>query len=332
MTRPGDRLRAFAVLWCCADTMTRLIDPLIADLQHEHAQAVRRGRVWRSGLIRVGGWIAFFKVIAICTWTSGLAWHRWTADERRMLVRAVGFSALLIVAMALLEMTPFMPNLRYWRSARLWLYLLPQAFPLSITIGATLGIICGVGGRAFSRRVTSGLVVLALTASVASLLNLGWIVPAANQAFRIAVAGRADLPKGAPELTLGELSQEIDLVERNQNGRAVYWYSTTWEGHVRELAFNYHNRWALSFSPLVFALLALSIAARGAFKRWMLAVAACGAFFSYYMLLYAGRELVLSGRMPAYMSAWSPNAVFTVIVAFVSLRRLGARADHEPAR
>jgi predicted benzoate:H+ symporter BenE len=33
MSGPGDRLRAFASRWCCADTMTRLIDPLIADLQ-----------------------------------------------------------------------------------------------------------------------------------------------------------------------------------------------------------------------------------------------------------------------------------------------------------
>jgi lipopolysaccharide export LptBFGC system permease protein LptF len=312
--------------------MTRLIDPLIADFQVEYADAVQRGWRWKSRWLQFGAWTAFFKVIVICTWTGWLAWHRWTADERRMLVRALTFSGVLVSAMTLLlEITPFMPALRYWRSARLWLYLLPQALPLSITIGATLGIVFGVGGRAFSRRVTSGLVVLALTASVASLINLGWIVPAANQAFRIAVAGRADLPKGAPELTLGELSQEIDLVERNQNGR-VYWYSTTWEGHVRELAFNYHNRWALSLSPLVFTLLALSIAAGGAFKRWMLAVAAGGAFFSYYQLLYAGRAWVLSGSMPAYVSAWSPNAIFLTAALFLIIRKSGARADHEPAR
>jgi hypothetical protein len=329
--RPGDRLRVFAAGWCCHDTMTRLIDPLIADLQLEYADAVRRGQRWRSRLVHIGAWVAFFKVIAICTWTSELAWHRWTADERRMLVRTLTFSAGLIIAVtALLELTPMMNAAQSWRSARKWLYLLPQALPLAVAIGA-LGIVFGVGGRAFSRRVTAGLVLLALTVSVASLIDLGWIVPAANQEFRMAVAGRADVLKGASELTLSELRREIDTVQRNESGLA-YWYSTTWEGHVRELAFNYHNRWALSFSPLVFALLALSIAAGGAFKRWMLAVAACGALFSYYQLLYAGRELVLSGRIPAYVAAWFPNAVFTVLTAFLILRRSRASADHEPAR
>ncbi len=206
----------------------------------------------------------------------------------------------------------------------MWLYLLPQALPLAVTIGATLGIVFGVGGRAFSRRVTAGLVVLALTVSVASLIDLGWIVPAANQEFRMAVAGRADLPKGAPELTLGELSREIEIVQRNENGLA-YWFSTTWEGHVRELAFNYHIRWALASRRWCSRCFALSIAAGSALKRWMLAVAACGAFFSYYLLLYAGRELVLSGTIPAYVSAWFPNAIFATLAAFL-LFAIPARA------
>jgi lipopolysaccharide export LptBFGC system permease protein LptF len=89
---------------------------------------------------------------------------------------------------------------------------------------------------------------------------------------------------------------------------------------------------ALAFSPLVLVLFALSIAAGSALKGWILAVAACGALFSYYQLLYAGRELVLSGRIPAYVSAWFPNAVFTLLTAFLILRRSRAGAGHEPAR
>jgi lipopolysaccharide export LptBFGC system permease protein LptF len=287
--------------------------------------------MWRSRWIQIAGWFAFLKVIVFCTWAGGLARRRWTADERRMLVRTLMFSAVLIIAVtALLEISPIMTVGRDWRSARLWLYLLPQALPLAVAIGA-LGIVFGVNGRAFSRRVTAGLVLLALTVSVASLIDLGWIVPAANQEFRMAVAGRPDLLKGASELTLGELNREIEIVQRNESGLA-YWYSTTWQGHVRELAFNYHLRLALAFSPLVLVLFALSIAAGSALKRWILAVAACGALFSYYQLLYAGRELVLSGRIPAYVSAWFPNAVFTLLTAFLILRRSRAGAGHEPAR
>jgi lipopolysaccharide export LptBFGC system permease protein LptF len=189
----------------------------------------------------------------------------------------------------------------------------------------------GVGGLAFSRRVTAGLVLLALTVSVASLVDLAWIVPAANQEFRMAVTGRADLVKGVPELTLGELSREIEIVQRNHQSGLAYSYSTTPENHVRELAFNYHLRLALACSPLVFVLFALSIAAGSTLRRWMLAVAACGAVFSYHQLLYAGRALVLSGRIPAYVSAWLPNAVFALIVAFLTLRNAQAIARDEPA-
>jgi len=39
----GDRLRSFAHRVCAPPTCERLIDPLIADLQFEHAQATRAG-------------------------------------------------------------------------------------------------------------------------------------------------------------------------------------------------------------------------------------------------------------------------------------------------
>ena len=39
MIRPGDRLRARAARVCRAETMERLIDPLVADLQTEHRRA-----------------------------------------------------------------------------------------------------------------------------------------------------------------------------------------------------------------------------------------------------------------------------------------------------
>jgi hypothetical protein len=44
MTRSGDRLRTIAARVCSAATMERLIDPLIADLQTEYAEALRHGR------------------------------------------------------------------------------------------------------------------------------------------------------------------------------------------------------------------------------------------------------------------------------------------------
>ena len=48
MTRPGARLRSLARRFCDPATMERLIDPAIADLQCEHAEATRAGDRWRG--------------------------------------------------------------------------------------------------------------------------------------------------------------------------------------------------------------------------------------------------------------------------------------------
>ena len=45
--------------------MERLIDPVIADLQCEHGDAIRRGQIWRGRRALVNGYMAFWKVVAI---------------------------------------------------------------------------------------------------------------------------------------------------------------------------------------------------------------------------------------------------------------------------
>ena len=65
MTRPGERLRAFAQRCCDPQTMERLIDPVIADLQCEHGDAIRRGQIWQGHRALVNGYMAFWKVVAI---------------------------------------------------------------------------------------------------------------------------------------------------------------------------------------------------------------------------------------------------------------------------
>jgi len=64
MKRPGDRLRALAARVCHVSTMEWLIDPIIADLQCEHAEAMQHGRRWRSLWVRVAGAWAFWRVMA----------------------------------------------------------------------------------------------------------------------------------------------------------------------------------------------------------------------------------------------------------------------------
>jgi hypothetical protein len=45
MSRAGDRLRALAVRILDARSMERIVDPLLADLEMEYAEAIERGLV-----------------------------------------------------------------------------------------------------------------------------------------------------------------------------------------------------------------------------------------------------------------------------------------------
>jgi len=338
VNRPGDGLRSCAARWCCSETMERIVDPLIADLQHEHARAVQEGRIWRSRAIHVAGWMACFKVLGICTWRDEWAPRHWTAEDRRASLRTAAYSVMLVVAaLVLLELKTMLDFRWRWHGssamrARLFLTMVPSALAIAITFGLTLGIVCGIGGRAFSRRVGGAVVILALVASAVAFANLGWIVPVANQAFRIAVTGRSDLPKGATELTLGELSQAIETGERAAVQPQPRFFGAS-SRYLRSLKLQYHDRWALSLSPIVFTLLILSIAADGHLRRGMLGIAAVAApFLGFYVLTYAGRPSVLAGTMPPYVSAWASNMTFALVTAFLTLRKYRARLRHEPAR
>ena len=65
MNRPGARIRALAARVCDAETMERLIDPVIADLQVEHAEAVQNGRAWMRRWIRFAGGFVCLKALAV---------------------------------------------------------------------------------------------------------------------------------------------------------------------------------------------------------------------------------------------------------------------------
>jgi hypothetical protein len=268
-------------------------------------------------------------------WRDDLAPGKWTSDDRRTLVRAVAYSVALIILITALFEIPPLTNLKTWGatgiSAWVLLTLVPQALTIAITVGATLGIVYAVGGRPFSRRVAEAIVGLACVASALSFANLGWITPAANKAFRVAVSRRTDVPRCSPELALGELRQAIEADNRASTQAPPLFFC---EGsrYLKDMRLQYHSRWALSLSPIVFALLVLSLAAGGVLRRWVLGISAAATFVGYYVLLYVGRPLVFAGTMPAYVSAWAPNVTFALVAAMMTLRHLRVGAGDAYAR
>jgi hypothetical protein len=66
-------------------TMARVIDPMVADLQKEYAEAIRRDRVWKSRGILLAGYFVFLKTIAVCG--AGTTLRGWTVDDRSAMSR-----------------------------------------------------------------------------------------------------------------------------------------------------------------------------------------------------------------------------------------------------
>jgi hypothetical protein len=312
MTFTGHRIRRIAVRMFSARTMEQLIDPVLADLQTEYNNAVRHGRVSRGRWIRLAGCVTLLKSVA---WygceRSMRTIHDWTADDRDGLGRTVSFSLAAIAATTTLLLVPPMLHVPSTHvSATLLLYVIPQALPLAIPVGLTLGILYGLRGRVVSHRSAGAVVAIAGFCSVASFVIFVWVLPAANQAFRVSVyqalrapgAGRTSLMKGPNELTLRELSQRIQ-----SNMRAGQSF--------RGLAYDYHVRWALPCATLVLALFALSVVTRCRGGRFVYAVAACSAYLGYYLFLFAGREYARDGTLPAFAAAWLPNVVIIGVSA-----------------
>jgi hypothetical protein len=293
--------------------MERVIDPLIADLQREYGEAVRRGRIWRSRWIQTAGWLTFFKVLVVCAGTHLTTAERWTADDRKSLVRAAVISAITAVVITVLLVSGSAedyPKVLLHPSPRRLLFLAPYPFVAGIVLGVTLGIVLGC--RALSRRIVAAAIGAALMCSAIVFINVGWVAPAAHIAYRMTV-GDTDLTRlDVGEASLGVLRRKIEQV-RGDSENAQF-------GFLVALSFDYHRRVALSFSPLVFTLFALTMA--GWFRRrWVPGILAFATFVLYGWLVLTVRPWSLQpwdARWPPYVAAWCANVAVLVASAAVA--------------
>jgi hypothetical protein len=316
-----DRLRALAARILDLRTMERVIDPLLADLQMEYADANRRGCVWKRRWTLIAGHVVFLKTVALCEAEDVMTlFGGWPADDIAALKRTLSVS---IVAIALttvvLEMPPLLNFPFAISNPKTILYLLPQALVLALPMGFTVGLFYSMRGRIVSRRSRVAVLAGATILSLASLPMLAWIVPLANQEFRQVVFGHvsgndgAVVMKGVNELTLSELSERIGAYHRTgvvrRDGQVL-------DSDPRELAYSYHQRWALSCASVILAVFALSMTQRMV-TGWVVGLGALGTLLSYYVLLWSGRAGVLQHSLPAFVGAWLPNALFALVCVAV---------------
>ncbi len=304
---PGRTLHRLAAVICSADSLERIVEPAISDLQNEHGRHGTSGiatRVWAL----VAGYAAVLTVIIICAFDT-----RIESSDRRDLQRTLIWTAGFVGGVVALLALPAVQS----RSDSVTLRgLLPQALPLAIPIGLTFGIALGLPGRSISRASARVVVLGALAASLVSFSMISWIAPATNQATRDEtawIAGDRLVPKGPAELTLVDLNREMKTAAVQGNPRVARYFTWT-----------FHMRLALSAASIVLAVLFLVTFSTGSIVRGVFAFLVC---FEYWVLLYMGEFLgVYEQAIPALAAAWLPNIVFASAAALIAaLRRSRVR-------
>jgi len=311
----GRRLHRWAGRLCSARTMEQLIDPMIADLQHEHERAKATGQLLRTGIVLLRGYSVFWKVFAVHV---PARWLQHTISEFRAshvewLRRAVVPAAIaMAISNASLIVEPARGIDRFGIVGT-WLVilLLPQSIPFSIPLSIFTGTVWGLRGRSATRQIRRLVVIVGLAGTLLSASTMVWVVPVANQAFRTVIARRVPL-KGLAEMSPREI-REYALVLRSE-GR------TAKAGHA---LMSYHARWALAGAALVFAIFGLGVAALrlGRLATVLIAATALVVYVTYFAELGEVRLALLSHEGAAITLAWLPNLLLLLTsIAFLMKR------------
>jgi hypothetical protein len=302
MTQPGDRLRRFASRVCSPDAMTRLIDPVIADLQSEYALARNRDDQWRARGALAAGIFAFWKMLALHARGRVIPVTReWMNADDRAIGRVLAWSAVLVTLLTAPLVWLPLSHVRWVADPadvpQLILDMIPQAVLASLPIGFGGSVALAMWRRTPTKRAARSILAIASACSILMFVIAGWILPNANQAYR-ELAYHVHPPRGVNERTLGELWRE-------GLGGAL------------------HFRLALACAPLVLTLFLarVLVAGRGRIAATILGLASILGYGFQYCLLPAPVE-VLARWLPVPAAAWTPNLVFlTMTIALVRLKR-----------
>lgn len=326
MNLPGRGTRRVAARLLTATTMSRIVDPVIADWQSEYTAAVHQRRIWRRRWIRWSGFALLFKALAIygCS-TLAEPGRAWPEEERQVLRRVVVTTGLATVAATVFFVwRPYYVHLASGGNVVLLLYLLPQALPVAAPLGLMVGILYGWRTRQPSKRLRNVVAILAGTTCLLSLVTLDRLVPDANQAFRTEVfktllaqspnrtTGEApSLARGVAELTLSGIRAQ--LVEMRSQGLSE---------RARTLAAAYHQRIALAFVPLPLAILALAVVRRRQFGALRLAAMGVGSVALFFMAMSVANTLA-RGSDVAFLLVWLPHIGFLIAAALLKTKPHG---------
>ena len=317
MRRPGERLRSLAASLCSPLTMERLIDPVIADMQCEHDAALREGGRARRLQVIVAGHFAFWKVLVFhaptCVTrnlTEGLA-----SGERpigRALVCAAFAMLILTAALTVRPLLGILVKFHGAQAAWLFVLLLPQAIPLTLPAGLLLGVSFGLHNRTVTARVRHAVLVVGFAGSLATFGTMVWLIPTANQAFRVTVA-RDHIVEGPAELSMFALRERAASLQARGLPRSA-----------GRLLLTYHARLALVPAALIFSLFALDIVRlrAGSLLTFAFATIPFAVYGTWLFSLSTLEASAFSHEATAVTAVWVPNLILGLaMLAFAAARR-----------
>jgi lipopolysaccharide export LptBFGC system permease protein LptF len=295
-------IRRHLARFCSPATMTRVVDPTLADMR------------WESGKPVWAGYLALAKALVVhaVSSTPAVLSRTWSDDER-----AIPKAAAFVITVAFLAALPLVsPALwnalsksRHLPVIPFAVLLLPQAIALTLPGALLLAIPLALRRQNPSARLARRTVVLFMCCVAATFVVMAWAVPEANQAFRVMVSRQGYLARGFNELSFGAVHDRIEVLKLTPGGRVA----------ARPLEFDYHVRLALVCAPLPLGILALAISRslRGRRRPWAMGLAALGGYvFVFFPLLVGARMLMLRSSLPPVLFAWIP----ILLLAIVALR------------
>jgi lipopolysaccharide export LptBFGC system permease protein LptF len=299
-------VRRFLARVCSADTMSRIVDPTLADLRVEDGRLTWRGAVTLARAL----------VIHVITSTPAIIARVYSEDERAI-PRAAGVALLGALAAALAFVAP--PLIEMMRQAppprihalffEASLLLLPQAVVLTLPAGLLLAFPLVFRNRERTRTLRRRALALAAAFVVVAAVVMVWGVPRANQAFReLLMDPRGHLAPGPNEMGFGELREHIDVLKLTPGGRVA----------ARRLDYLYSLRIALISAPLPLGVLALALASTplGRRRPWLIGTSAVIAYICALFPMYVAAEaLVRASALPPWLLAWLPTACIVALAA-----------------
>jgi lipopolysaccharide export LptBFGC system permease protein LptF len=287
---------------CSAETMSRVVDPIFADMR------------WEDGRATVLGCASLAKALAVHAITSVPGWGAalWADDDYAMPKAAAFVIATALIAAVPLLAPPLVgvPRHRGMSPMTVAVTLLPQA--LALTLPASLLVAIPLALSQLSGRLIRRTLLLSTVVVAANYLVVVHAVPDANQSFREAAArtlpatAQVNLVRGPMEMHLSDLRRQIDDLKRTRGG----------EASARRLEYTYQLRLAIVAAAIPLAVAGLVVAPlRRGSRRVLLAI---GILVAYWALMASDERAVQAlidsgGFIPEYLCAWTPNAILLIV-------------------